>query len=126
MGPMMGGSPGWDPTLIVAVILLAVVIVAVALALTFALRSAGPAGRPRPHKPGRRDRDSRPAARTGSGEDPLIIVRERYAHGEISHAEFIGVLDQLLRTRQDPLPSGAAGTAGETKAGDAEPSVRAE
>lgn len=126
MGPMMGGSPGWDPMLIVAVILLAVVILAAALALTFALRSAGPAGRPRLRKSGRRDRNSRPAARADSGEDPLIIVRERYARGEIGHAELIRVLDQLLRTRQDPIPSGAAGTAGGTRAGDAEPSVRAE
>lgn len=124
MGPMMGGGPGWDPVLIVPVILAAVVVLAAALALIFALRSADPARRLRPRQLGRRGRASRPAARPDSGEDPLIIVRERYARGEISHAELLRVLDQLLRTRQDPVLSGAAGTAGETGAGDAQPPGR--
>lgn len=117
MGPMMGGSPGWGSTLIVLVILAGAVLLA-ALALIFTPRSAGPAGMLRPRKTGRQDRGSGPAAPAGAGEDPLIIVRERYAHGEIGHAELVGVLDQLLRSRQGPLPSGEAGGTG---AGDGEP-----
>lgn len=100
MGPMMGGSPGWDPVLIVLVILGVVVILA-AVALAFALRSAGPVGTLQSYRRGRRDRDSR-----------------RYARGEISHAEFIRVLDQLLRAEQDTIPSIMAKTAGETGSGD--------
>ncbi|HCU97114.1 MAG TPA: hypothetical protein DHU96_32135 [Actinobacteria bacterium] len=107
MGPMMGGGAGWDPMLIFLVILLAAVIV-VALTLAVTLRSASPGSWRRLRKPGRRGGDSPPAAGTGPGEDPLIILRERYAHGEISHAEFVHVLDQLLRAEQNPMPSGAA------------------
>jgi hypothetical protein len=51
-------------------------------------------------------------------------VRERYARGEISHAEFIRVLDQLLSAQQDAIPSRTAGAAGETGTGDAQPPGR--
>lgn len=107
MGPMMGGGSGWEPMLIFLVILLAAVVVA-ALTLTFTLRSASPEGRRQWRKPGRPGGGNPPDAGTGPGEDPLIILRERYAYGEISHAEFVHVLDQLLRAEQDPIPSGAA------------------
>jgi uncharacterized membrane protein len=43
---------------------------------------------------------------SGAPEDPLAVVRERYARGEISHDELDRYLDTLLRT--DPALTGHA------------------
>lgn len=54
--------------------------------------------------PGRR-RGRQPPGRGnqagGTPEDPLAVVRERYARGEISHDELDSYLDILLRTGSD-------------------------
>lgn len=50
-----------------------------------------------------------------TAEDPLKTLRERYAAGEIDHAEFERRLDRLLETENvddqsaDPSPTGGAG-----------------
>lgn len=54
-----------------------------------------------PRSARRRHRDVQPPAdRPGGGsrEDPLAVVRERYARGEIGHDELDRYLDRLLRT----------------------------
>lgn len=113
MGPMMGGSTGWDPVLIVAVILAAAVLLTATLILVFEIRHAGAAGRLRRRDASGPVNGGRPAAGAGSGEDPLTIVRERYARGEIGHAELVRLLDVLLRARQVPAAAGPAGTPGQ-------------
>ena len=106
MGPMMGWNAGWGPALIVPVILLVTLAVA-AVVMTRASRSAGPGSRPPSWRPGHTGvGDNRPSA-VGGGrdEDPLIVLRERYARGEISHAEFVRDLDRVLRAEQSPDPA---------------------
>lgn len=38
-------------------------------------------------------------------EDPLMTLRERYAHGDIDNDEFARRLDALLRSEPNPAPS---------------------
>lgn len=55
----------------------------------------------------RRPRDVQPPVsrpESTAREDPLAVVRERYARGEIGHEELDRYLDRLLRT--DPAESG--------------------
>lgn len=41
--------------------------------------------------------------RTGASDDPLSVLRERYARGEITDEEFERRLDRLLETEPDEL-----------------------
>jgi uncharacterized membrane protein len=94
---MMGGSgPGaWRPLMLLLMPLVMVTGLAFAAwmlgrALGFGPRAmrGGRSGR-QPLGPGRQE--------AGTPEDPLAVVRERYARGEISHDDLDRYLDILLR-----------------------------
>jgi uncharacterized membrane protein len=81
MMPMMGGGSGaWVPLLIVA-LMVALVAAGTGIVIAISRRESG------------RQLDRLPKA-----EDPLAVLRERYARGEIDHDEFERHLGGLLRT----------------------------
>ena len=94
---MMGGSgPGlWWPLMM----LMPLVMVAGLVFAAWMLGGVLGLG-PRATRGGRRGRQPlRPGSQEGGTlEDPLSVVRERYARGEISHDELDSYLDTLLRT----------------------------
>lgn len=95
MGSMMGGSAGWA-MLIFPLILVIVAAVAATAVIRAARTGSGwrPPGRNRPGLP---HEDTVPMA-DRARPDPLIVLRERYARGEISHDEFTRTVEGLLRT----------------------------
>ncbi len=80
---------------------LVVIPVALASAVTVFRRAVGRSGPMGPgcgfgpSRPVRDERQEQPAR-----EDPLVIVRDRYARGEIDHAELEKRVEGLLRTEE--------------------------
>lgn len=100
MGSMMGSGSSWVPVLVTMIALVAVLAV-VALVVAGITRSAGRAGggSGKPGRPAPATADRQPA----EPEDRLAVLRERYARGEISHADFLHDLDAVLRAEQEPV-----------------------
>ena len=94
---MMWGGPGaWWPLFIVMPLLMAAAGVTMMMVMIHARHGGGPFRGPGPHRAGReqeRDRDQGQA-----GEDPLAVLRERYARGFIVHFFDRGPVDRLIRT----------------------------
>ena len=60
--------------------------------------------------PGRSRREQERGHGQGrGGEDPLAVLRERYARGEIGHEEFDRYLDRLIRTEPGRQPGHGGG-----------------
>ncbi|HUY50705.1 MAG TPA: hypothetical protein VMV92_34200 [Streptosporangiaceae bacterium] len=90
---MMGGSgPGlWWPLMMLMPLVMVAGVVFAAWMLGGVLGFGPRATRgSQPLRPGSQE--------GGTPEDPLAVVRERYARGEISHDELDSYLDTLLRT----------------------------
>ena len=102
---MMWGGPGpWWPLLIVMPLLMAAAAATVLAVMTRSghgpFRGPGQHGSLREHERGQDQR---------AGEDPLAVLRERYARGEISHEEFDRYLDRLVRTEPGLEPGHGGG-----------------
>lgn len=88
---MMGmtAATGWWWLLFIVMF---VVVVAAVTAVTMVLARGGRRQDPAGHGP---QQDRGPGQ---AGEDPVTVLRERYARGEIGHDEFERYLDHLVRT----------------------------
>lgn len=61
----------------------------------------------RDFSPGRSPREQERGQDQGrGGENPLAVLRERYARGEIGHEELDRYLDRLIRTEPGQQPGG--------------------
>ncbi len=101
MGSMMGPPGTWVPVLITMIVVVAALAAAVAAGIARGRRggAAGPVPGERHPAPGLT------AGGPATPADPLADLRERYARGEISHADFLRDLDAVVRAEQDPVPA---------------------
>lgn len=103
---MWGSGPGpWWPLLIVMPLLMVAAGVTMMIVMTHGRH--GPFRGPGPHGAGREQEHGHDQRR--AGEDPLAVLRERYARGEIGHDEFERYLDRLVRTEPGLEPGHGGG-----------------
>jgi uncharacterized membrane protein len=81
--------------------------VGVTMMMVMTRKSGGPFWGPGPG--GSRREQERGQDQGRSGEDPLAVLRERYARGEIGHEESGRNLDGLIRTESGQQPGHGGG-----------------
>ena len=100
MGSMMGSTGTWVPVLITVVVVVAALVAAGVVAAGIARgRGGGAAG------PVAGEQHPAPGLTADGPADPLADLRERYARGEISHADFLRDLDAVVRAEQGLAPA---------------------
>ncbi|MDA8324363.1 MAG: SHOCT domain-containing protein [Actinomycetota bacterium] len=100
MGSMMGSTGTWIPALITSIVVVAALAAAGVVAAGIARgRRGGAAG------PVVGEQHASPGLTAATPADPLADLRERYARGEISHADFLRDLDAVVRAEQDLVPA---------------------
>lgn len=98
-----GGPEVWWPLIVVMPLLIAGV--TMVIVMTRGRNGGGLFRGSRPHRSLREQERVHDQGR--AGEDPLAVLRERYARGEIGHDEFDRYLDRLIRTEPgQPGPGG--------------------
>ncbi len=95
---MMWNDAGWTPFLVFPLMMMLVMAVMVTLMMRVGRRS----GWPPFFGTSRTDHQAGPSSEK-TREDPLVVLRERYARGEIEHEEFERTLDGLLRTEDQQI-----------------------